>query len=72
MKSIVIPKTTCMKGVQMKNTGGPEVLKYKVDLPVPTPYDGEVLVKNEFIGINYVDMFVAFSHALVSTLQLPM
>ncbi len=43
----------------MKNIGGPEVLQYKTDLPVPVPRGGEVLVKNEFIGINYVDVFVA-------------
>ena len=57
MTSVSIPKT--MKGVQMKNIGGPEVLQYKTDLPVPVPRSGEVLVKNDFIGINYVDVFVA-------------
>lgn len=56
MTSVSIPKT--MKGVQIKNIGGPEVLQYKTDLPVPVPRSGEVLVKNDFIGINYVDMFV--------------
>lgn len=55
--SVSIPKT--MKGVQMKNIGGPEVLQYKTDLPVPVPRGGEILVKNDFIGINYVDVFVA-------------
>ena len=43
----------------MQRTGGPEVLQYRTDLPVPVPGNGEVLVKNEYIGINYVDMFVA-------------
>lgn len=43
----------------MKNIGGPEVLQYKTDLPVPVPRGGEILVKNDFIGINYVDVFVA-------------
>lgn len=57
MTSVSIPKT--MKGVQMKNIGGPEVLQYKTDLPIPVPRSGEVLVKNDFIGINYVDVFVA-------------
>lgn len=47
-----------MKGVQMKTTGGPEVLQYKTNLPVPFPGHGEVLVKNDFIGINYVDVSV--------------
>jgi NADPH2:quinone reductase len=50
-----IPKT--MKGVQMSKTGGVEVLEYKTDLPVPTPKEGEVLVKNDFIGINYIDTY---------------
>ena len=48
-----------MNGVQLQHFGGPEVLQYKTDLPVPTPGSGEILVKNEFIGINYVDVFVA-------------
>ena len=48
-----IPKT--MKGVLIEKTGGTEVLEYKTDLPVPTPKDGEILVKNDFIGINYID-----------------
>lgn len=56
MASVTIPKT--MKGVLIEKAGGPEVLQYKVDLPVPVPQAGEVLVKNDFSGINYVDMFV--------------
>jgi hypothetical protein len=51
-----IPKT--MKGVLVEKTGGVEVLEYKTDLPVPTPKHGEVLVKNEFTGINYIDTYV--------------
>lgn len=43
----------------MKNFGEPELLQYKTDLPIPVPRGGEVLVKNEFIGVNYVDVFVA-------------
>ena len=62
MTSVSIPKT--MKGVQMENFGGPEVLQYKTDLPIPVPASGEVLVKNDFIGINYVDVFVAFLPSL--------
>ncbi|TVY21554.1 putative quinone oxidoreductase [Lachnellula arida] len=50
-----IPKT--MKGVLIEKTGGVEVLQYKTDLPVPTPKEGEVLVKNDFIGINYIDTY---------------
>ena len=50
-----IPKT--MKGILITQTGGPEVLQYKTDLPVPSPKEGEVLVKNEVIGINYIDTY---------------
>ena len=50
-----IPKT--MSGVLVEKTGGTEVLQYKTDLPVPVLKDGEVLVKNEFIGINYIDTY---------------
>ena len=44
-----------MKGVLIESTGGTEVLQYKTDLPVPKPKEGEILVKNDFIGINYID-----------------
>ena len=42
----------------IEKTGGVEVLEYKTDLPVPTPKEGEVLVKNDFIGINYIDTYL--------------
>jgi NADPH2:quinone reductase len=48
-----LPKT--MKAVSIDKTGGTDVLQYKTDVPVPEPKEGEVLVKNEFVGINYID-----------------
>lgn len=51
--STQIPQT--MKGVLIEKTGGVEVLDYRTDLPVPVPKEGEVLVKNEFVGVNYID-----------------
>jgi NADPH2:quinone reductase len=48
-----IPET--MTGVVIDSPGGVEVLKYKTDIPVPELKAGEVLVKNEFIGINFID-----------------
>jgi NADPH:quinone reductase-like Zn-dependent oxidoreductase len=36
-----------MKAILIEKTGGPDVLQYKTDVPVPEPKDGEVLVKNE-------------------------
>lgn len=48
-----LPKT--QKVVQIEKTGGVDVLQY-TDAPVPSDLkDDEVLVKNEFIGINYID-----------------
>ncbi|CAI6276288.1 unnamed protein product [Periconia digitata] len=50
-----LPKT--MKAVQIDQTGGVDVLQYR-DVPVPGDLkDGEVLIKNEFIGINYIDTY---------------
>ena len=45
-----VPST--MKGVVINKTGGTEVLEYKTDLPVPKPKDGQILVKNDYAGIN--------------------
>lgn len=53
MASHSIPKT--MKGVTIEKTGGTEVLQYKTDLSVPEPKEGQILVKNDYIGINYID-----------------
>ncbi|ESZ95208.1 hypothetical protein SBOR_4407 [Sclerotinia borealis F-4128] len=50
-----IPQT--MKGVLIEKTGGVEVLDYRTDLPVPIPKEGEVLVRNEFVGVNYIDTY---------------
>jgi NADPH2:quinone reductase len=45
-----------MKAIQIQQTGGPEVLTL-VDLPVPTPGPGEVLVKIHASGINFIDVY---------------
>lgn len=37
--------------------GGPEVLRYCEEHPVPVPGEGQVLVKNVFSGVNYVDTY---------------
>lgn len=50
-----VPST--MKGVIINKTGGPEVLEYKTVLPVPQPKDGQILIKNDFIGINFIDTY---------------
>lgn len=48
-----VPST--MKGVIIDKTGGTEVLQYKTDLPVPALVEGQVLVKNDYLGVNFID-----------------
>jgi len=43
-----------MKAIMIKRYGGPEVLEL-VDLPAPTPKDGEVIVKVAATSVNPVD-----------------
>jgi NADPH2:quinone reductase len=43
-----------MRAVQITEFGGPEVLKL-VDLPVPEPAPGEVLIKVSRAGLNFAD-----------------
>jgi NADPH2:quinone reductase len=45
-----------MKAIQVRATGGPEVLEY-VDVPKPEPRAGEVLVRIEAIGVNFIDVY---------------
>lgn len=44
-----------MKAIEVAVHGGPEVLAV-VQLPTPVPGPSEVLVRNEYIGVNYVDL----------------
>lgn len=46
-----------MKAVVIEKTGGTEVLQYRSDVAVPEPGPGQVLVKNDFIGINFIDTY---------------
>jgi NADPH:quinone reductase len=45
-----------MKAIQVKQSGGPEVLEY-VDLPTPTPKANEAVVKINASGINFIDVY---------------
>ena len=45
-----------MHAIEVGETGGPEVLRY-VDVPRPAPGPGEVLIKAEAIGVNYIDTY---------------
>ncbi|KAL1967946.1 hypothetical protein VTN77DRAFT_2363 [Rasamsonia byssochlamydoides] len=50
-----VPST--QKAVVIETTGGPEVLQYKTDYPVPSPQEGQLLVKNNISGVNYIDTY---------------
>jgi NADPH2:quinone reductase len=45
-----------MQAIEVAEHGGPEVLNY-VDRPQPSPGPGEVLIKAEAIGVNFVDTY---------------
>jgi NADPH2:quinone reductase len=45
-----------MLAVQIQRTGGPEVLEV-VDIPAPTPGPGEILIRQEAVGLNFIDTY---------------
>ncbi|MFZ0480129.1 MAG: quinone oxidoreductase [Terriglobales bacterium] len=45
-----------MKAIQVKQTGGPEVMQL-VDLPVPQPKSNEAVVKIAAAGVNFIDVY---------------
>ena len=50
----MIPKV--MSGVYLRGHGGPEVLDWRTDIPVPAPGPGEVLVRVLAAGVNNTDI----------------
>jgi NADPH2:quinone reductase len=46
-----------MRAIQIKQTGGPEVMEL-VELPTPKPGAGQVLVKIEAAGVNFIDTYL--------------
>ncbi|HEX8710398.1 MAG TPA: quinone oxidoreductase [Terracidiphilus sp.] len=45
-----------MKAIQIQEIGGPEVLR-TLDLPIPQPGPGQVLIRVEAIGVNFVEIY---------------
>jgi alcohol dehydrogenase len=50
----MIPETMC--GVHLTGHGGPEMLEWRADIPVPRPGPGEVLVRVLAAGVNNTDI----------------
>lgn len=59
-----------MRAIQIREFGGPEVLEL-VDLPVPEPADGEVLIAVTRAGVNFADLHTA-ANAYVRKATLPL
>jgi len=45
-----------MLAIQAREAGGPGVLQ-AVDIPVPTPGPGEILIRHKAIGLNFIDTY---------------
>jgi len=45
-----------MKAIRVHEVGGPDVLQYQ-DIPLPSPGPGQVIVKVEAIGLNFIDCY---------------
>ena len=56
-----------VKAIRIHKTGGPEVLQVE-DITLPAPGQGELLVQNRAIGLNFIDTY--FRTGLYPT-QLP-
>jgi len=45
-----------MLAIQAREAGGPDVLE-AVDIPEPTPKPGQVVVRHEAVGLNFIDTY---------------
>ena len=45
-----------MLAIRIQETGGPEVLK-AADVPIPNAGPGELLVRHEAVGLNFIDVY---------------
>jgi NADPH2:quinone reductase len=46
-----------MRAIRLDQTGGPEVLRLE-DVPTPQPGAGEILIRHEAIGVNFIDTYM--------------
>jgi NADPH2:quinone reductase len=50
-----------VKAIRVTTTGGPEVLRLE-DVPAPEPGPGDVLIKVEAAGVNFIDVYQRAGH----------
>jgi NADPH2:quinone reductase len=55
-RGLKVHSDPAMKAIQIHQTGGPEVLKL-AELPIPQPGAGQVLIRVEAIGVNFVEVY---------------
>lgn len=48
---------TVQKVIVIRETGGPEVLSYEENYPVPKISENELLIKNKYAGINFIETY---------------
>src|SRR5215470_18841125 len=46
-----------MKAIQVRHTGGPEVLELATDLAIPAAKGNEAVVKIAASGVNFIDVY---------------
>ncbi|HTH64690.1 MAG TPA: quinone oxidoreductase [Gemmatimonadales bacterium] len=59
-----------MKAVRVHATGGPEVLRFE-EIPTPSPGPGEVLIRVEAAGVNFIDLYQRSGAYTVATPFVP-
>ena len=52
-RGLCVPRT--MRAVVVHETGPADVMRHEQAWPVPPLADGDVLVKNKFLGLNFID-----------------
>ncbi|UZP41585.1 hypothetical protein NXS19_009401 [Fusarium pseudograminearum] len=60
------PVPSTMKAVQINKNGGVEVLEHN-DVPVPKVGEGQILVRNQIAGLNFIDTYILPFWSLQST-----
>ena len=51
-----MPNPPTIKAIRISRPGGPEVLDY-VDVPEPVAGPGQILIRHEAIGVNFIDVY---------------
>jgi len=46
-----------MKAIRVHQNGGPEVLRFEDNVPIPSLDKRSILVKNKSIGVNFIDIY---------------